>query len=62
MRVPDLDWPPDLFEDVTPPAPQQAARSGGPKTVSDPKVPLWPAMQWLWMRGLLRSGPLEFQA
>jgi hypothetical protein len=54
MRVPDLDWPADLFDDVAPglspqiwPVPLRAVNADRP---------FWPAMLQMWTRTQAASG------
>ena len=44
MRVPDLDWPADLYQDVIFPL------VGSILNVEPPRMSLWPEMARAWMR------------
>jgi hypothetical protein len=48
MRVPDLDWPTDLFDDVILPANMQPQRL--PLDGAEAADSLWVTMQGFWMR------------
>ncbi len=56
MRVPDLDWPADLFTDVAPVVARSMLHPAGDRPADAGPTPLWPAMQGLWMRGIVRAG------
>ena len=49
MRVPELDWPADLFADAIPKSERRILVSAGPKNQSDADQPLWLAMQESWL-------------
>ena len=45
MRVPELDWPADLFADAMPKSERRILVSIGPEYQSDADGSLWPAMR-----------------
>ena len=51
MRVPDLDWPADLFEDASPISESAVASSAGQDIRPVREMPLWSASWRLWMVG-----------
>jgi hypothetical protein len=55
MRVPELDWPADLFADTMPVSESRILVSASPESRSGADLPLWPAMQEVWM-GSARLG------
>jgi hypothetical protein len=53
MRVPDLDWPADLYRDEAP-APRRAPKAvPQPPATSGPQLPLWFRLSMSWMRSPL---------
>jgi hypothetical protein len=50
MRVPELGWPDDLFQDVTPVPDLPMTIAAQIQT--EARRPLWSAMRDLWMPGL----------
>ncbi|MBO0709740.1 MAG: hypothetical protein J2P47_00510 [Acetobacteraceae bacterium] len=59
--VPNLDWPSDLFQDICP-VPDEPTRVFLGAGLAEPGMPLWPAVQGLWMRDARGSLPGESTA